>query len=302
MGAWTGARVWVRAAGLPDQLLEVQLGSGFLGSDDPRLHAGLGRAESADLSVRWPDGSAATFLGVRANSVVHIAAGEGLTYAKQLPLARITAPGSAHRLGTVAFSVQGVAGTDAQGAQWTFEDDGSTALGLAAQHAFADVGFQRARAEVQDALGQRKVATAPVRVWDDLAAEVVPDQATFLPTEQAQGTVLVRFSNGDPVRGAHVNVTVQYGSGVPELDAAVQLLPRAARTALGYLTFDIEGDTDASGAMRFVVPWNQPSPSDLLPYDGLNMPGVYAVRAQGGARGSVFPDAAQTYAVGARLA
>jgi len=44
-----GARTWTR---------EVQAGSGFLGTEDPRLHVGLGEAARLDrLAVRFPDGT-----------------------------------------------------------------------------------------------------------------------------------------------------------------------------------------------------------------------------------------------------
>ncbi|MCA1813924.1 MAG: FG-GAP-like repeat-containing protein [Halobacteriales archaeon] len=267
--------------------------------EDPRLHAGLARAEEASLEVRWPDGSAETFAGVRANSVVRIVQGQGLTYVQQLPLARITAPSLVHRLDPATLHVEGVRGTHVAQADWSFEDGGA-AQGAQVEHRFTDVGTVRARVAVQDA-GRAKVALAPVQVWDELRAAIAPDQATFLPTERAQGTVRVSFSDGAPVRDAHVQLTVTYGSGIPELDQAVQLLPRAARTALGYVSFAIEGRTDAQGGMRFDVPFNQPRPSDLVPFDGLNMPGIYTVVAHGGARGSAFPDAAQSYAVGVRL-
>jgi len=51
IGAW----VEVTAAG-HTQVLAVGAGSGFLSSNDPRLHFGLARAPVARVRVRWPDG------------------------------------------------------------------------------------------------------------------------------------------------------------------------------------------------------------------------------------------------------
>jgi len=51
-----GARVLV-TAGEASWAREVQVGSSFLSTEDPRLHFGLGdRAEVDEITVRWPDG------------------------------------------------------------------------------------------------------------------------------------------------------------------------------------------------------------------------------------------------------
>ena len=51
-----GARLWLTAGGRT-QVRDVLRGSSFLGSEDPRVHFGLGAAASVDsLVVRWPSG------------------------------------------------------------------------------------------------------------------------------------------------------------------------------------------------------------------------------------------------------
>ena len=49
---------------------EVVAGSSYLSSEDPRLHFGLGDAETVQLVVRWPGGEETTLDGVGANQVV----------------------------------------------------------------------------------------------------------------------------------------------------------------------------------------------------------------------------------------
>ena len=69
-----GARV---TAVLPDGrrfVHEVQAGSSYLSSEDPRVHFGLGRATRVrELSVRFPDGRMTRLRGVSADQLVHIA-------------------------------------------------------------------------------------------------------------------------------------------------------------------------------------------------------------------------------------
>ena len=52
--------------------------SSFYSVDDPRLHFGLGAAESADLTVRWPSGSEDTFEGLAPGRAYVIEEGRGL--------------------------------------------------------------------------------------------------------------------------------------------------------------------------------------------------------------------------------
>jgi hypothetical protein len=72
-----GARVTARYGGRL-QTEEVMSQASFYSSNDPRLHFGLGDASSADLEVRWPDGTREKFDGVRANRLVVIREGAGI--------------------------------------------------------------------------------------------------------------------------------------------------------------------------------------------------------------------------------
>jgi hypothetical protein len=72
-----GARVTVTANG---QALidEVRSGGSYMSQNDFRLHFGLGKATSADLSVRWLDGKTESFPAVAAGQVVTIQQGKGI--------------------------------------------------------------------------------------------------------------------------------------------------------------------------------------------------------------------------------
>ena len=53
---------------------EVQAGSSYLSSEDPRVHFGLGRATTVkQLIVRWPDGKVTQQQNVAADRVVTVA-------------------------------------------------------------------------------------------------------------------------------------------------------------------------------------------------------------------------------------
>jgi ASPIC and UnbV/FG-GAP-like repeat len=72
-GSPAGAEV---TATLPDgrQLRrELQVGSSYLSSEDPRLHFGLGESESVrELRIRWPDGEETVRKDVEANEVLEV--------------------------------------------------------------------------------------------------------------------------------------------------------------------------------------------------------------------------------------
>ncbi len=72
-----GARVTARYGGKL-QVQEVLSQSSFYSSNDPRLHFGLGAADSADLEVRWPTGKKERFLKVEADHLVTIREGSGI--------------------------------------------------------------------------------------------------------------------------------------------------------------------------------------------------------------------------------
>jgi enediyne biosynthesis protein E4 len=72
-----GARVTV-TAGNRKHIDEVRSGGSFISQNDFRLHFGIGKASSADISVRWQDGKVENFTGVAANQVVTIEEGKGV--------------------------------------------------------------------------------------------------------------------------------------------------------------------------------------------------------------------------------
>jgi enediyne biosynthesis protein E4 len=67
-----GARVTVSTGGL-QQIEDVNPVRGFLSQGDGRLHFGLGRAEAADVEIRWPDGAVERFPGLRPNQFLKYA-------------------------------------------------------------------------------------------------------------------------------------------------------------------------------------------------------------------------------------
>jgi enediyne biosynthesis protein E4 len=72
-----GARVVVRYGG-KIQVQEVLSGCSFFSSNDPRLHFGLGAAETADVEVRWPLGLVERFPSVAANQLLTLKEGAGV--------------------------------------------------------------------------------------------------------------------------------------------------------------------------------------------------------------------------------
>jgi enediyne biosynthesis protein E4 len=72
-----GARVTVAANG-QKQMDEVRSGGSFISQNDFRLHFGLGKAASANLSIRWIDGKTENIAGVAAGQIVTIQEGKGI--------------------------------------------------------------------------------------------------------------------------------------------------------------------------------------------------------------------------------
>ncbi len=66
-----GARVTVNG-----RVQELACGTGYLSGNAPELHFGLGKAESADVSVRWPSGQVDEYKGFAANRVVTLVEGD----------------------------------------------------------------------------------------------------------------------------------------------------------------------------------------------------------------------------------
>ena len=69
------------------QIDEVRSGGGYFSQNDLRVHFGLGKAEKVDvLEVHWPSGQADTLKDVKANQVVFVKEGEGITRTMQFPV------------------------------------------------------------------------------------------------------------------------------------------------------------------------------------------------------------------------
>jgi hypothetical protein len=67
-----GARVALSAGGRT-QVAEKKSASGYLSTNDPRLHFGLGRAETVDrIEIRWPSGTTQVLEGVPARQVLDV--------------------------------------------------------------------------------------------------------------------------------------------------------------------------------------------------------------------------------------
>jgi hypothetical protein len=72
-----GARVTAKYGGRI-QAQEVLSQSSFYSCNDPRLHFGLGAAETADLEIRWPNGQTEKLTKVPADQLVTIREGAGI--------------------------------------------------------------------------------------------------------------------------------------------------------------------------------------------------------------------------------
>jgi hypothetical protein len=78
-----GARVVARY-GERSQAQEIQAQSSFYSANDRRLHFGLGAAGSADLTIRWPNGSVEEVRGVAAGQLVVVREGAGIVSRQKL--------------------------------------------------------------------------------------------------------------------------------------------------------------------------------------------------------------------------
>jgi hypothetical protein len=66
------------------QVQEVMSQSSYVSSNDPRLHFGLGSAESVDIEVRWPLGLVEQHKSVGVNQMVTLKEGSGTMDSKPL--------------------------------------------------------------------------------------------------------------------------------------------------------------------------------------------------------------------------
>jgi hypothetical protein len=60
------------------QAQAVLAASGYLSSGDRRLHFGLGKAETADLEIAWPNGARETLKAIRADQFITVKEGSGV--------------------------------------------------------------------------------------------------------------------------------------------------------------------------------------------------------------------------------
>jgi len=72
-----GARITVTAGG-HKQIDEVRSGASYISQNDFRLHFGLGRASTADISIRWLDGKVEHFNSAAAGLILTIQEGNGI--------------------------------------------------------------------------------------------------------------------------------------------------------------------------------------------------------------------------------
>ncbi len=62
------------------QIDEVRSGGGYISQSDLRIHFGLGKAEKVDLlEIRWPSGLLETLKDIKANQLIYVKEGEGIT-------------------------------------------------------------------------------------------------------------------------------------------------------------------------------------------------------------------------------
>jgi hypothetical protein len=68
------------------QIDEVRSGGGYFSQSDLRVHFGLGKAERVDaLEVHWPSGQVDTLKDIKANQVIYVKEGEGISRTVQFP-------------------------------------------------------------------------------------------------------------------------------------------------------------------------------------------------------------------------
>ena len=74
-GFFPGARVVATLPNGQELVREVHAGSSYLATEDPRLHFGLGSADTvSNLAVFWPDGTQTRLTDVAANQDLTVAA------------------------------------------------------------------------------------------------------------------------------------------------------------------------------------------------------------------------------------
>jgi enediyne biosynthesis protein E4 len=70
------------------QIDEVRSGGGYFSQNDLRVHFGLGKAEKVDmLEIRWPSGQVDTVKDIKANQLIYVKEGEGISRTVQFSAA-----------------------------------------------------------------------------------------------------------------------------------------------------------------------------------------------------------------------
>jgi hypothetical protein len=68
------------------QIDEVRSGGGYISQNDLRVHFGLGSADKIDeLEIRWPSGQVDKIKDIKANQMIFVKEGEGITRTMQFP-------------------------------------------------------------------------------------------------------------------------------------------------------------------------------------------------------------------------
>ncbi|HEX7860427.1 MAG TPA: VCBS repeat-containing protein [Verrucomicrobiae bacterium] len=80
-----GARITVRAEGLPTQSQEMMAGGRYLSSDDPIRTFAAGSARSVEIAVRWRDGSQSRLTNLPPNHIYEIDQSSARTLANSQP-------------------------------------------------------------------------------------------------------------------------------------------------------------------------------------------------------------------------
>ncbi len=58
----------------------MRSGGGYFSQNDLRVHFGLGKADKVDLlEIRWPSGQVDTLKDIKANQVIYVKEGAGIT-------------------------------------------------------------------------------------------------------------------------------------------------------------------------------------------------------------------------------
>lgn len=309
-----GARVTLSAAGLPTLSQEKRAQMGFMSTNDPRVHFGLGNATEANLTVRWPDGSTESFTRVPANSFIRITQGAGLVSLGKVPIARVSGPAFVKRGDNATFNA--TLSTPIANASWDL-GDGATVMCVSGEcrdaagvlvgtmdssralitHAYLTPATYDVAVVLTDTIGARGAAHTLVQVKADLRANLSFSKSIVGLMEMAHGTARVVDERGAPIPGARAHVNLTY-SLYPQVEPLVlPFVPAGVRNFVGYRVVMIEGLTDANGSFAFDVPlwWQGPTPAT----SGIrtNLVGEYHATLSGGLGGSSFPDATASYQV-----